>query len=273
MFCEKCGSQIKDGGKFCGICGSPVMYAQPDNDNAVMNTKIKPKQNNFSWNFAIAVSIVAVFMIALTGGFMWYNLKAGNDGESNIVSEVATERVSERRTRKSKDERAAKRSKRSKSYSDEAPPEVEEVPIAERTVRYDSSLTYKRMSEIHSSYSVGDDVFYEIQKVILTFDVQCEEYMNGDTSVVPPYLKYNSTAYNQQTDYKKKHPNLTQRFLNVEIDDARSNGEYYYAWVREDLETTENGVTKSSTDYWVYKLEFDGFDWCIVDYTSDPAAK
>lgn len=270
MFCEKCGSQIKDGAKFCGICGSPVKYAQVDTDNAVMNTETEPKQNKFSQNFAIVVSIVAVFMIAVTAGFMWYNLKSGNDDESKSVSEVATERVSENKTRKSTDKRATKRSKRNR---DEDTPEREEVPVAERIVRYDSSLTYKRMPEIHSSYSAGDDMLYEVQNVILTFDVQCEEYMNGDTSVVPPYLKYNSTAYNQQVDYKKKHPNLTQRFLDIEIDDVRSNGEYYYAWVMEELETTENGVTKSSTEYWVYKLEFDGFEWYIVDYTSDPAVK
>ena len=37
MFCEKCGAQIPEGVKFCGVCGLPVKEAQPAQQQAMPN--------------------------------------------------------------------------------------------------------------------------------------------------------------------------------------------------------------------------------------------
>ncbi len=135
---------------------------------------------------------------------------------------------------------------------------------------YRSDLVYKRMDDIHNSKLTDDVVYNEITNVIKDFNEKCESYMNNGTEDIFQYLVPGSTAYNQQTDYKKKHPNLTQYYNSVNVRTTRASSTYYYAWVKEDLTQTENNVTKTVEDNWVYKLYKVGDRWYINDYTKDP---
>ena len=107
--------------------------------------------------------------------------------------------------------------------------------------------------------------------MIEEFDKQCADYMNEITDEVPPLLKVGTTAYNQQVEYKQKHPTLNQSYQKIDVINARQGGGYYYVWVTEVMNVNENGASKITTDHWVYKIENDNGSWYICDYTSDPA--
>ena len=147
------------------------------------------------------------------------------------------------------------------------------TPVPPRVDLYSPSYTYKRMSEIHSSYLVSDEVFYELKQIILDFDYKCVEYMNNGDMSVFMYLRPGTTAYNQQTEYKKNHPTIYEIMNNVDVVNARSDGNSYYLWVGEDMTVTENGITEHKIDHWVYKLERTSSGFVITDYTYDPAFK
>lgn len=279
MFCSECGAKIEQGEKFCGKCGAPVEDVVI-NDNVYQPQEVKKNDTSMKSGITISmiVAIVAMFVSAIAIGFIVYSINNYNDEPKNSERETVVEKTEKKTREHEDDEEETEKPKRKREKREETEPEEIETNefeqiVPERYVRYSSALTYKRMSEIHSSYSADDYTFLEIADVIRDFDMQCEEYMNGYTENVPSQLKVNTTAYNQQVDFKKNHPNLTQRYLQVDIDDVRCNSDYYYAWVQEEIEKTENGKTQITTDYWVYKLQYNGVNWCIIDYTKDPAVK
>jgi hypothetical protein len=158
------------------------------------------------------------------------------------------------------------------SEKDEPTPYVNNTPQYQTRVDlYNPNLVYKRMNGIYNTSLTDDYTYYEIASVIYQFDSDCEDYMNGRTNIVPMTLRRGSTAYNQQVDYKKKHPTLTQYYENVNVINTRQGGGYYYAWVEETLRVTEKGATKVVTDRWVYKLSNTNGVWYIDDYTRDPS--
>lgn len=149
-----------------------------------------------------------------------------------------------------------------------------EVPVKQLDDLYRSDLTYKRMEDdIHNSIMTNYSTYEEISKVIEDFNNKCEAYMNTGSTEIMQYLRSGTTAYNQQTQYKKNHPNLTQYYESTYVRTTRVSESYYYAWVRERLQQTENGTTKTVENNWVYKLSKDGDGWYIEDYTSDPLGK
>ncbi len=270
MICNNCGAKIGEGESFCCKCGTPVGAWQNTSQNNMYNAgnnrkpdrKISP-----AVVISIVVACVALLLAAVAVGFLIYS----NGSESNTTEQV-TEVITETPAQ---------------TQSVSVPPvnEPHRGPAAEseiygtssgseRTSTYNSSLTYKRMSGIHSSTPTNDSVFHEIKAVIEDFNMQCEAYMNGITYAVPEYLRPGTTAYNQQVEYKHNHPTLTQKYRNIDVTDTRYGTDgYYYAWVGESIEKNEKGVTKVSTDHWVYKLECYGGYWYILDYTADPAHK
>lgn len=141
-----------------------------------------------------------------------------------------------------------------------------------RTTLYSPYEEYKRMPEIHNSVRSSDNTFLELSSVIYDFNRCCETYMNNGDSEIFRYLKPGSTAYEQQTNYKAKHPNITQTYVSITVNDAREYGGYYYLWVTEVLDVTENGKNSQTTDHWVYKLINTTEGWVIEDYTKDPVS-
>ena len=152
-----------------------------------------------------------------------------------------------------------------------ATPAPTPVPLPPRQDLYNASYTYKRMSEIHSSYLASDEEFYELRETILDFNYKCTDYINNGNMSVFMYLRPDTTAYNQQTKYKKDHPTLREVLHNVDVINARYDGRWYYLWVAENKTVTENGTSKTKTDHWVYKLERTNTGFVILDYTYDPA--
>lgn len=150
---------------------------------------------------------------------------------------------------------------------------VKETTAEKQNDLYRSNLTYPRMDDIHNSELSSDNMFIEVSQVIEEFDELCENYMNiGDTKVFE-YLKENTTAYEQQVEYKQKHPNLTQHYNDVTVQTVRQSENNYYAWVGEKISQTENGKETIIENDWVYRLHKSGNQWYIDDYTKNPLSK
>lgn len=95
-------------------------------------------------------------------------------------------------------------------------------------------------------------------------------YAGQYLTAVLSYLEPGSTAYTQQTDFKKKHTSIYEVLNEVKVFDCRNIGDTYYLWVSETMTTTENGKTKTNTEHWVYKIKRVSSGYVISDYTRDP---
>lgn len=266
-FCGNCGAELKNGVQFCGECGFAVSDGKTA--GAEMNKPLKKKKRT---GVVIVVCIVICIAAASAAiGYMIYSSEDDTDTVS-INSSVTAKPENKEQTFPSA------------SPSNTATPEATlpsntEVPvsstggtaISSRTDLYNSALTYKRMPDIHNTVLTNDETFNALKAVIEEFDKQCADYMNEITDEVPPLLKVGTTAYNQQVEYKQKHPTLNQSYQKIDVINARQGGGYYYVWVTEVMNVNENGASKITTDHWVYKIENDNGSWYICDYTSDPA--
>ncbi len=267
IFCYNCGAEIKNGKNFCGVCGTPV-NAVPNDElvNAVPNVetvKDEPeKGGKTALIIILLVAIIAVLAIVITVYVIYPRDNDASDKSTDTPLEMVTPTP-------------ALNTPAPTIKSDSVPTVTPNVTsgyiTSDRTDLYNSSLTYKRMPDIHNTVLVDDSTFASLKNVIVEFEVQCSDYMNGFTSAVPAYLKVGSTAYNQQVEYKQKHPSLSQSYQSVDVINARQGGGYYYVWVKEVLNVTENGTNRTDTSHWVYKMENSNGRWYICDYTSDPA--
>lgn len=263
IVCTKCGYRNQPGTGFCGGCGTAL-------------NKNQKKTNTL----AVACIAAAAAVIAATAiAFTVINVYNGSETETETPSptetatETATETVTEQPTETSSPVQINNTVIVQQDPGAPKPKPYEEQYISSRYDPYSPSLTYKRMSGIKDSWLTDDSTYYTLQSVIIGFDNACESYMNyGDKSIMG-YLRSGTTAYNQQTSYKAKHPNLTQYYTNIDVVNSRTDGTYYYVWVTESMDVTENGLSKTTTDHWVYKLENIGGQWYVNDYTSDPLYK
>ncbi len=257
IFCSNCGAELKSGTEFCGNCATPVSISQP-----VIEDKPK-KNNNAILIIIIFVVLITVFAAIITAYTLYLtNNKSISDDMNNSQEPVSSTPIpqstpsptAEPDGDASKNEDISRRNM-----------------ISNRVDLYNSALTYKRMPEIHNTVLVDDNTFEALKNVINEFDVQCADYMNEIIDEAPRYLKPGTTAYNQQVEYKQKHPTLNQTYQTIDVINARQGGGYYYVWVTEIMNVNENGEDKATTDHWVYKIEKDNGNWYICDYTSDPA--
>ncbi len=270
VFCGNCGAELEDGIQFCSECGTAVGDIQ--SEEIMPGKSVKKRKRT---GIVVAVIVIACILIAaVILGYMMYPRKTDIYANTGIPTNTSTIYNSENKDKTSP----------SVSPSATATPEAtaaatEEIPVSNedqtatlhRTDLYDSSLTYKRMPDIHNTVLTDDKTFNSLKAVIEEFDSQCADYMNEITDAVPSYLKKGTTAYNQQVEYKQKHPTLNQSYKNIDVINARQGSGYYYVWVAEEMNINENGVAKVTTDHWVYKLENDNGNWYICDYTVDPA--
>lgn len=238
MNCKNCGAPMVDGAEFCESCGAAAEKAKkPDNKKVII---------------AVVISTLVIVAICVTLIIIFSN-KSANDksafggSKKAAVSETLAKALNE---------------------STAAPTEAPTEPPA----CYSSSLTYKRMPEIHNSERVSGDTVTYVYNFIYNFDMECAAYMNG-TGPVPSALAEGTTAYNQQTSYKKNHPGLTQSYDSIVVNEVRRYGNYLYVWVDEVISQSENGVSKTSADHWVYKLSDEAGVLYVSDYTADPAYK
>lgn len=265
IFCGNCGAELEAGMDFCGECGHSVRESK--NSEAAEHKPVKRKRTHVT--AVIVIILFCAAAAAVTAGYMIYASNNDDDTAENIRISTSSPKPTSVTPPPANTETALPAAEASEAVSD-----TEDKGGAMTSVRadlYDSSLTYKRMPEIHNTALTDDAVFNELRSVIIDFDDQCEDYMNEITDDVPSYLKYGTTAYRQQAEYKQKHPELDQSYQKVDVINARQGGGYYYVWVTEVMEIRENGTVKTNTDHWVYKLENNNGQWYICDYTADPA--
>lgn len=271
MFCGNCGAEMNKNAVFCGACGTPVDKEVPnvtENREAPKNEK---KQKSSAGKIIMIMLLVCIAVLSGVAGYFMY--QANSSTESPLFAKAtATPMAAVTATPQPVSTMAPMQTELPTPTPEPTAAASNSASSSGRKVLYSSSLTYKRMDAIHNSVSVTDEYeFDELKDVIFGFNKQCEDYMNEITDTVPTYLKRGTTAYNQQADYRAKHPNLNQSIQYIEVFDARKGGGYYYVWATEVLNINENGSKRTNTDHWVYKIEKSGGSWYICDYTADPA--
>lgn len=235
---------------------APTYAADPVKKTAVVSPQSSgypmsaSNKANKNTTIAVIAAILGAFAViaVLVLGFLFINVYQGSDNTNTVA--IATALPTNKPT---------------------ATPVVTAVPI-KRTVLYSSQYTYKRMNEIHNSVPASDAQFIEIKNAIIDFDNKCIDYMNYGNTDALIYFQPGTTAYNQQTEYKRNHPDIFEVLNDVEVYDVRVFDGTYYAWVREDMTVTEKGVTKNTISRWVYKLTKNADGYVILDYTKDPAS-
>lgn len=264
-YCGSCGSKMGINDAFCGSCGAGKEQTHFDNGKQIRGNNTSKGSVNITLIVLLTAMIVLLSVIL---GFVIYG--GGSDKEEPSPSPQTTQTAEPTETPTPTIPvitTVPQQPVQPQPYGNSNPSQQ----YYGRVDLYNPGLYYKRMSGIHNTSITDDYTYYEISGVIYQFDSDCEGYMNGLTNVVPMTLRRGSTAYNQQVDYKKNHPTLTQYYENINVINTRYGGGYYYAWVEETLRVTEKGATKVVTDRWVYKLSKSGGVWYIDDYTRDPA--
>lgn len=271
--CGYCGSKISSNAAFCNSCGKSMLCYCPQCGQSNLSTQIfcircgrrlntreRPQRNTVA--IALLSALCAVFAVVAIAVTVYNNYDKYQFGDEQTVPiNVQTAQSDEKETTVAEeDERTEYEIERET-----------DVVTSSRPDPYSPSLSYKRMSGIHGSWLTDDSDYNAVSSAIRGFDNACERYMNyGDNSVFG-YLKPGSTAYEQQTAYKRKHPFLKQYYTNIDVINTRTDNRFYYAWASESMDVYENGISKSTTDHWVYKLERVNNQWYIIDYTADPA--
>lgn len=257
MQCPNCHNEVPEGTKFCGECGAMINEnSQPTKESApYTSAPAKDSKNTLMLVIIIVLALCFILMIIGLAGWLVYSSSSSQKTDEIQVTVVTDPTPVP-------------------TPVNPAPP-VHQPPAQPQIVRgidaYSSAYTYKRMPEIHSSVLTSDSTFASLADVIRDFNAKCESYMNYGTNDIFTYLKPGTTAYNQQVDYKSRRKGINVRYLTVDIQNARQNDSYYYVWVYEEIQQTLNGKTTITNDHWVYKLQYNGNNYVILDYTADPA--
>ena len=274
-YCRICGEPNESGAGFCGNCGHRIENGQAhlnidsqhrQNIQSSLRTRSTNYTNNERANKkTLIVSIICAAALILVGIVAWILIGSKNDENSKIVLPKSNQKAEQ-------------------TAAPTVVPTIEPTPTAHsannivtptaeplRPDLYNPALIYKRMDDISNTSLTDNDTFYMLKAFIEDFDARCAKYMNDIDNSIFAYLRGNTVAYSQQTEYKQKHPNLVQHYQNIDVINARQGNGYYYVWVTETIESFENGKSKTSVEHWVYKIGKDGDGLYINDYTYDPA--
>lgn len=244
MNCPYCGRETVYGDSFCQNCGKSLI-TNPQNY----------QENNKNTAF-IVILVVLVAIVSALSVLVWNLYKENQNTKQQVVYNIV-EPPNAALPAETPNTNAKTETQKSYSKADGY---------------YSPAFTYKGMPEIYESVISRQSVFDWVNDAIFSFDLDCQAYMNGEATV-PYRLLEGSHAYQQQTDYKQRHPNLTQTYDLINVMNVRENGNSYFAWVNEKITQTENGTVKTEDDYWVYKLVDKNGTLYIVDYIYDPAHK
>ena len=216
---------------------------------------VPPKKNRTA--MAAVIIVCTVIVVGMLGVLIAIGISSSQEGETATAKPERTA--------------AAKSEVTAEPVQTAAPTQY--TPTAapvKRTSLYNPNYTYKRISDVYNSVQADDEMFIALGNFIKDYSRLCLNYINnGDYSALA-YLETGSTAYEQQTSYKAKHPSLYEEYCDVEVLDCRYTGNKYYLWVTENMTVTENGERKSTTDHWVYEIKRYPDGYLISDYTRDP---
>ena len=148
---------------------------------------------------------------------------------------------------------------------------------------YNPSLSYRRMEGIASAQVVtSKDVYDGVCEAIRGFSDAYSQFVAADMgagsmeryqSYMSQYAEVNSKAYTTQWEYYNKWNIDYYRLQNSVVSSVSSNGNTLFAWAYEQIEERKNGVVTTTSENWIYRLEWDGYRYLITDYISDPDKK
>lgn len=282
MFCENCGKELNENASFCDNCGAAVSGGVPEennvNRNAVSweNTNHGMANKNDGKNSGLVIALIILLSVFIFVIVFFIGMNIYDSNQKKSASSIPLQTVTPTQAPSATPITVIvdNGAQPPQPPAQVAPPNTRYEPTDRSTIgvmRYDSSRTYKRMGSIHNTVATDTNMWYKLRDFIETFDSSCESYMNYGDSTIFNYLRSGTTGYEQQTQYKAKHPNLTQYYTDIQVLDTRVGGGYYYVWVQETLSVTENGSTKTENSNWVYKIGEDSRGFFVNDYTKDPA--
>lgn len=275
--CPKCGGAIKAGTAFCGNCGTRI-FSEKNKRVTVNNSSNAGRNTLLTVLFiimVIAVAVIATLMVLFVSNDKNSDKNVVDTAESAAVvqSDVSSGNASNSNSNENANNGSQQTTPPAAPPTSPAPQTPPPASNTTSVIKYNPNLDYKRMNNIHNSVPTNKDKARELETLIRNFDIACEGYVNRGDSSIFYYLKPGTEAYKTQTNYKQKHPSLIQYYTNISIYDTRYGDGYYYVWVCEELNATENGINKNTVDNWVYKIATDYNGMYIYDYTRDPASK
>ena len=103
-FCGKCGTQLKDGVKFCPKCGQQAIGFSVNQNSETNNVYVKPKENQMKkLVIIVAVSIITIIAIyaatggcSNTGGSLNYSVKEERGSIENTVKQIMIKTMREK---------------------------------------------------------------------------------------------------------------------------------------------------------------------------------
>ena len=250
MICSSCGKEVTNS-NFCPFCGQS-MGANFVAYNEVTSPPPAPSavKKGSNTKIFIILSCIMAFVIVVLIGVCGYIMWSDSDEES-------TERASTSDT---------------DITSAEEETAQEECAPFPRLSTYDSSYTYKRMTDIHNSYQSDDATTYKLEKAVADFNDAWIEYVNHGDDDVFDYLKSGTQAHTYAVSYGKM--DIKEEYVLMDVNDVRQYGDTYFVWTHEIIKrtsTTDTTKNENKEYFWVYRISHSGGGYYIEDYISDPA--
>ena len=143
---------------------------------------------------------------------------------------------------------------------------IESITISPK-LHYDASKTYKPEGLGDAAVVEDGGTRADIYGCIIAYNSTWVDYVNtGEDDTCFLYLLKDGPAYNAAASYTKAGE-VNQRFEMLALGEVRTDGDFYYAFAREQIEVEESGKTSKHAYAWVYRLQDVAGEIKIVDYT------
>lgn len=299
MYCYNCGKNISDNSEYCPHCGNKATpgnsnfganypqntgsnYVSDNQCNESYNESMPPqmggyynpqpevnsmgsrKSNSGDKKIIIIVSIMIALLLVVLGVFMYALTRDGKNEDNEAVKVTATVNENDQ-SEKSEEEDSADES------SETAKPE--KAPVFARVSTYNPNYTYKRMSDIYSSYQAPDDVSFELKEFTQRYNELWLGWVNNGDREIFSSLRSGTKAYGYAEKFASK--TITETYDAFEVRDVRMTSTRFYVWTHEIInehDYQKNTNTKKDL-YWVYQIGQDMNGYYVIDYTEDPAYK
>ena len=143
---------------------------------------------------------------------------------------------------------------------------IESITISPK-LHYDASKIYKPEGLGDAAVVEDGGTRADIYGCIIAYNSTWVDYVNtGEDDTCFLYLLKDGPAYNAAASYTKAGE-VNQRFEMLALGEVRTDGDFYYAFAREQIEVEEGGKTSKHAYAWVYRLQDVAGEIKIVDYT------
>ncbi|HHX93075.1 MAG TPA: hypothetical protein GX688_05495 [Clostridiales bacterium] len=143
---------------------------------------------------------------------------------------------------------------------------IESITISPK-LHYDASKIYKPEGLGDAAVVEDGGTRADIYGCIIAYNSTWVDYVNtGEDDTCFLYLLKDGPAYNAAASYTGAGE-VSQRFEMLALGEVRTDGDFYYAFAREQIELEESGKTSKHAYAWVYRLQDVAGEIKIVDYT------